>query len=229
MQLCGSLNILWHCLSLRLEWKLTFSHPVATGFFKFAGIWSAALSQHHLLGFEIAQLEFHHHFLYSLLFIPLPQWFISIHATLVFASRYRQVSIIPSACKLFPPRSETVFHSSSWAEIWSWLFSWRHWRIAKYFEENSLHFAKMNTCFKGSHYKISRQEEAFIPRQGRRNDFCQLAGFRRIWKFKILRVVHSNIPNSVFTVLLSSYLSPDSNVGELKLGIYYWQLTHPYN
>ena len=27
---------------------------------KFAGILSAALSQHHLLGFEIVQLEFHH-------------------------------------------------------------------------------------------------------------------------------------------------------------------------
>ena len=27
---------------------------------KFAGILSAALSQHHLSGFEIAQLEFHH-------------------------------------------------------------------------------------------------------------------------------------------------------------------------
>ena len=35
--------------------------PVATAeFSKFAGILSAALSQHHLLGFEIAQLEFHH-------------------------------------------------------------------------------------------------------------------------------------------------------------------------
>ena len=29
-------------------------------FSKFAGILSAALSQHHLLGFELAQLEFHH-------------------------------------------------------------------------------------------------------------------------------------------------------------------------
>ena len=29
-------------------------------FSKFAGILSAALSQHHLLGFEIVQLEFHH-------------------------------------------------------------------------------------------------------------------------------------------------------------------------
>ena len=48
MQLCGSLSIVWHCLSLGLEWKLTFSSPVATAeFSKFAGILSAALSQHH--------------------------------------------------------------------------------------------------------------------------------------------------------------------------------------
>ena len=61
MQLCGSLNILWHCLSLGLERKLTFSSPVASAeFSKFAGVLSAALSQHHLPGFEIAQLEFHH-------------------------------------------------------------------------------------------------------------------------------------------------------------------------
>ena len=45
---------------LGFEWKLTFSSPVATAeFSKFAGILSAALSQHNLLVFEIAQLEFH--------------------------------------------------------------------------------------------------------------------------------------------------------------------------
>ena len=50
MQLCGSLSILWHCLSLGLEWKLTFSSPVATAeSSKFAGILSAALSQHTVL------------------------------------------------------------------------------------------------------------------------------------------------------------------------------------
>ena len=44
-------TILWQCLSLGLEWKLTFSCPVATAeFSRFAGILSAALSQHHLLG-----------------------------------------------------------------------------------------------------------------------------------------------------------------------------------
>ena len=54
MQLCRSLNILWHCLSLGLEWKLTFSSPVATvEFSKFAGILSGVLSQHHLLGLEL--------------------------------------------------------------------------------------------------------------------------------------------------------------------------------
>ena len=33
MQLCDSLNILWHCLSLGLEWKLTFYSPMATAEF----------------------------------------------------------------------------------------------------------------------------------------------------------------------------------------------------
>ena len=46
---------------LGLEWKLTFSILVATAeFSKFADILSAALSQHHLLGIEKAQLKFHH-------------------------------------------------------------------------------------------------------------------------------------------------------------------------
>ena len=50
VQLCSSFNILWHYLSLGLEWKLTFSSPVATAAFsRFGGILSAALSQHHLL------------------------------------------------------------------------------------------------------------------------------------------------------------------------------------
>ena len=41
--------------------QMTFFTPVSTAeFSKFAGKLSAALSQHHLLGFEIAQLEFHH-------------------------------------------------------------------------------------------------------------------------------------------------------------------------
>ena len=58
---CNTLSIFWHCLSLGLEWKLAFSSPVAIAeFSKFADILSAALSQHHLLGIEIAQLEFHH-------------------------------------------------------------------------------------------------------------------------------------------------------------------------
>ena len=45
-KLCGSLSILWHCLSLGLEWKLIFSSPVATAeFSKFAGILSAAAAK----------------------------------------------------------------------------------------------------------------------------------------------------------------------------------------
>ena len=41
--------------------KTDLSNPVATAeFSRFTDILNAALSQHHLLGFEIAQLEFHH-------------------------------------------------------------------------------------------------------------------------------------------------------------------------
>ena len=40
---------------------MIFSSPVATAeFSKFVDILSAALSQHHLIGFEIAQLEYHY-------------------------------------------------------------------------------------------------------------------------------------------------------------------------
>ena len=44
VQVCGSLDILWHCLSLGLEWKLSFSIPVtAAELSKFAGILSEPL------------------------------------------------------------------------------------------------------------------------------------------------------------------------------------------
>ena len=58
---CAVVWTFWHCLSLELKWKLTFSSPVATAeFSRFAEILSAALLQHHLLGFEIVELEFCH-------------------------------------------------------------------------------------------------------------------------------------------------------------------------
>ena len=69
--LYSNLNILWHSLSLGLEWKLPFSSPVATNeFSKFVGILSAALSQSHLLGFELAQLEFHSSTSFVLVLLP---------------------------------------------------------------------------------------------------------------------------------------------------------------
>ena len=49
VQLCGSLSILWHCLSLGLEWKLTFSSPMATAeFSKFAGRYSEVKHFHNI-------------------------------------------------------------------------------------------------------------------------------------------------------------------------------------
>ena len=44
-----------------MEGILAFSSPVATAELpRLAGMLSAALSQHHILGFEIAQLEVHY-------------------------------------------------------------------------------------------------------------------------------------------------------------------------
>ena len=54
MQLCSSLNI------LRIAFLWHFQSVATAVFSKFVGILSAALTQHHLLAFEIAQLEFHH-------------------------------------------------------------------------------------------------------------------------------------------------------------------------
>ena len=69
------LNILWHYFSLGLEWKHLFQSCGHAEFSKFSGILSAALSQDHLSGFEIAQLEFHHlHKLCSLWFFVRPTW-----------------------------------------------------------------------------------------------------------------------------------------------------------
>ena len=64
---CEMSAILWwfeHSLALPffgIGMKMDFSSPVVTAeFSKLAGILSAALSQHHLSRFEIAQLEFYH-------------------------------------------------------------------------------------------------------------------------------------------------------------------------
>ena len=56
-----------HSLVLSFGMKADLSNAVVTAVFsKFAEILSAALPQHHLLGFEIAQLEFCHlHFVHS--------------------------------------------------------------------------------------------------------------------------------------------------------------------
>ena len=59
MEVCAFFGIafLW---DWNENWPFPVLWPASAEFSKFAGILSAALSQHHLSGFEIAQLEFHH-------------------------------------------------------------------------------------------------------------------------------------------------------------------------
>ena len=60
---------------------MTFSSPVATAeFSKFADILSAALSQHHLLEFEVAQLEFIPSPPLALFIVMLPKAHLTLHS-----------------------------------------------------------------------------------------------------------------------------------------------------
>ena len=56
--------VVWTIFGIVFLWdwdENTFTSPVGTAeFSRFAGILNVALSKHHLLGFEIAQLEFYH-------------------------------------------------------------------------------------------------------------------------------------------------------------------------
>ena len=53
--------VFWAFIDIAFLRDWTFFSPVATTeISRFAGVLSATLSQHHLLGFEIAVLEFHH-------------------------------------------------------------------------------------------------------------------------------------------------------------------------
>ena len=60
----GNWAVVWTFFGITFLWdwnENSFSSPVATAeLSKFAGTLSAALSQNHLLGFEMGQLEFHH-------------------------------------------------------------------------------------------------------------------------------------------------------------------------
>ena len=50
-----------NCVQLfAIPWTVAYKAPLSMEFSRFAGILSAALSQHYLSGFEIVQLEFHH-------------------------------------------------------------------------------------------------------------------------------------------------------------------------
>ena len=61
VQLCGSLSILWHCLSLGLEWKLNFSNPVATAeFSKFSAYLSSVQSSCSVVSDSVRPHELQH-------------------------------------------------------------------------------------------------------------------------------------------------------------------------
>ena len=132
MQLCSSLSILWHCLSLGLEWKLTFSSPVATAeFSKFAGILSAALSQHHLS----VSIFLPFHTVHWVLKARILKWFaipFSSGPHSVRSSKKKESSRKTSICALLTmPKTLTVWVTINYGKFWNrweyqttWPASW---------------------------------------------------------------------------------------------------------
>ena len=107
---------LFKLIQLRLELKLRFSSPVATAEFStFAAILSAALSQHHILGFEIAQLEFHH--LTSFYVVMLPKAHLTSHSRMEWTIQkhmHNKVKVSPFSITHSPwlniVRSLLIYH-----------------------------------------------------------------------------------------------------------------------
>ena len=119
MQLCGSLSILWHCLSFGLDWKLMFSSPVATAeFSRFAGILSAALSQRDLFFFLILFLNF------TILY-----WFCQISKWI--HHRYTCVPH-PEPSSLLPPHTIPLGRPSASAPSIQYRASNLDWRLVSY-------------------------------------------------------------------------------------------------
>ena len=144
MKLYGSLSILWHCLSLGLEWELTFSSPVVTAeFSKFAGILSATLSEHHFLGFVpplvlfVVMLPKAHFISHSRMsssrWVITPSWLSGSWRSFLYSSVYFcHLVLISSAsvgpyrfCPLLCPSLHEMFPWNlwfSWRDFYSFLF-----------------------------------------------------------------------------------------------------------
>ena len=104
MQLYSSLNILWHCPSLGLEWKLTFSSPVATAeFSKFSDTLSKILFNI-LAGIPSPPL--------ALFAVMLPK------AHVTSFSGYLALDVWPYHCG-FPGQMETHFSIHAWRSQWT--------------------------------------------------------------------------------------------------------------
>jgi len=120
MQLCSSLVILWHCLSLGLEWKLTFSSPVATAeFSKFAGILSAALSQLHLSGFEIDLIKNIYNSQHAVHYIP--------RTYLSYKWKFAPLTTFTHFTHPQPlPLAKRIFSLYLWAWFFNSTYKWDH-------------------------------------------------------------------------------------------------------
>ena len=154
VQLYGSLSILWHCLSLGLEWRLTFSSPVATAeFSKFAGIlsiyfhttssfriWnsSTGIPSPPLALFVVMLAKAHltsHSRMSGIRSVIKPSWLSDFRIDHLVMSLCRVLScVFGRGCLLWAVCS-LVWRNR---QIWPWSTKWSRTRLAEFCQENIL-------------------------------------------------------------------------------------------
>ena len=123
MLLCGSLNILWHCPSLGLEWKLTFSSSVASAVFQIC--WHIECSILTAWSFRICKKLSSYLFLLNKSPQNLKWWFKMI--SVFFATSLWVNNVGWLVLKLPLPRIAAAF---VWQVIWGGSLRRPHWQLA---------------------------------------------------------------------------------------------------
>ena len=134
MQLCGSLSILWHCLSLGLEWKLTFSSPVATAeFSKFAGILSTVVPHYQSLSYMVTPTTLYTQPVYDE-GLKLKLWYLGHwwkEPTFPISGKDPDAGKDWRQEEKGETEDEDVWMESSTQWTWVWANSRRYWRTEK--------------------------------------------------------------------------------------------------
>ena len=211
--------VVWTLFGIACLWDWNenwhFSSPVGTAeFSKFAGILSAALSQHHLLGFEIAQLEFitftnfvcsdahltSHSRMYGSRWMITPLWLSGSWRSFLYSSSVNFCHLLIASASV---------RSMQFLSFIVPIFAWNGPLVYLIFLKNSLVFPLLLFSSVSLHWSL-------------RDPFLSLLAI--LWNSAFKWVYLSFFP-LCFTSLLFTAIckaSPDSHFGFLHLFFWWW-------